>query len=493
MQRLTFSKRWLFLLAISACAFALTTGNASASFDVTDYGAAGDGETLDTPAIQKAVDRCAKQGGGTVHLPAGTYLSGTIHLRSHVTLHLAAGATLLGSTSLEHYPENAQKLRSYTENYVTRSLIYGEKLENVSITGRGTIDGQGASFADRFGSTYKKRPYIMRLIECEDVLVENVTIRNSPMWVQHYLGCRDVALRGITVKSRVAANNDGININSCRNVRISDCHIVSGDDAIVLKSSSKLPTKHVTITNCVLSSHCNAFKLGTESNGGFQDIAVSNLVIYDTRLAGIALEEVDGGTLVRVGISNVVMRDVGCALFLRLGNRARPYPGQKKPGMGAMHDVMISNVQATGVGTTGGSITGQPGHPMQNVTLSNIRISHRGGGTLEDARREVPMRPEDYPEFSMFGRLPSYGLFVRHVEGLHLYNVHLDFAKSDLRPAVVLKNASEVELGHVSAERASNGKPSVVARENVSGLTVYNSPRLEITGLAPGSETPSDK
>ncbi len=481
-------KKWFLTGTIAAIALIASAASAAASFNVTDFGARGDGKTLDTPAIQKAVDSCAEAGGGTVHCPAGTYLSGTICLKSHVTLHLAAGATLLGSTSLDHYPEKVQELRSYTENYVSKSLIYGEKLQNVSITGTGTIDGQGASFADRFGSNYLKRPYIIRLVDCEGARVADVTIQNSPMWVQHYLGCRDVVIRGITVKSRVAPNNDGININSCQNVRISDCYIVSGDDSIVLKSSSKLPTKNVTITNCVLSSLCNAFKLGTESNGGFSDIAVSNLVIYDTRLAGLALEEVDGGTLARVNISNVVMRDVGCALFLRLGNRARPYPGQEKPGMGAMHDVMISNVQATGVGSTGGSITGQPGQPLRNVTLHNIRISHEGGGTRQDAQRDVPLRPKAYPEFSMFGKLPAYGLFVRHVEGLRLHNVHFGFEKPDLRPTIVLIHASDIELGHVTAQQAPDGEPSVIARDDVSGLSAYNSPGLDISGM----ETSSD-
>ena len=256
---------------------------ASGFLDVRAAGAAGDGTRLDTRAIQGAIDACARAGGGAVRFPPGRYLSGSIFLRSRVTLHLEAGAVLLGSAKLQDYPETVQKFRSYTDNYTAKSLIYAEGVEDIAITGRGAIDGQGAAFE----GPYKVRPYTIRIIECRNVFVEGVTMRDSPMWMQHYLACEGVHIRGITVRSRVNRNNDGIDIDCCRNVRISDCDISSGDDALCLKSTATLPCRDVAITNCLISSACNGLKMGTETNGGFENIVISNCTVYDTRLAEI--------------------------------------------------------------------------------------------------------------------------------------------------------------------------------------------------------------
>jgi polygalacturonase len=173
---------------------------------------AGDGVRPNTKPIQAAIDACAKAGGGTVYFPAGTYLSGTIVLKSHVTLHLDSGAALLGSKNLEDYPAHIPALRSYTDTYTDKSLVYAEDVENIAITGHGVIDGQGAAFH----GPYKVRPYLMRFVSCRNVSVDGVTIKDSPMWVQHYLACDDVTIRGITVHSRVNGNNDGIDIDGCR-------------------------------------------------------------------------------------------------------------------------------------------------------------------------------------------------------------------------------------------------------------------------------------
>ncbi|MHC4439085.1 MAG: glycoside hydrolase family 28 protein, partial [Planctomycetota bacterium] len=309
-------------------------------YDVRDYGAKPDGKTLCTKSIQKTIDACSQSGGGTVYLPPGTFLSGTIYFKSGVTLRLAAGSTLLGSKSLKDYPPTVQAFRSYTDNYTDKSLIYGENVERIAIAGSGTIDGQGASFK----GPYKVRPYMIRFIQCRNVTVKDVTLRNSPMWVQHYLACDDVHITGITVRSLVNHNNDGINIDSCRRVIISDCNIESGDDAIVLKSTSARVCRDVAVSNCVLSSRCNALKMGTESNGGFKNIVMTGCSIYDTRLAGVALEIVDGGTMNRVVVSNITMDKVGAPIFLRLGNRARPFKkDMDTPGIGFMRNITISN------------------------------------------------------------------------------------------------------------------------------------------------------
>ena len=416
-------------------------------WDVTRFGVSRDGRTLDTGRIQQAIDECARAGGGTVYFPPGKHLSGTLLLRSHVSLHLEAGATLLGSRDLAHYPSKIPAFRSYTDNYTERSLLYAEDVEDIAIHGRGVIDGQGASFQ----GPYKVRPYLLRFIECRGVSVEDVTFRDSPMWVQHYLACDDVCLRGVTVRSHVNHNNDGIDIDCCRRVRISNCDISSGDDAIVLKSTAGRATRDVAISNCVLSSHCNALKMGTESNGGFQNITIANCAIYDTRLAGIALEIVDGGVMDGVSISNVTMQGVNGPIFIRLGNRARPYvEGSTRPAVGALRNVSLSNIEASGADPTGCAIAGLPGHPLEDVTVDNARLRFVGGGTVEDAARQPPEHPEKYPEYSMFGRLPAYAFYCRHVRGLRLRNIETACVQPDARPAV---RCEDVETLQISGAR----------------------------------------
>jgi len=417
-------------------------------YDVRDYGAKPDGETLCTASIQKAIDACSQSGGGTVYLPPGTFLSGTIYFKSGITLKLAAGCTLLGSTDLKDYPPTVQAFRSYTDNYTDKSLIYGENAENIAITGLGTIDGQGASFK----GPYKVRPYLIRFSQCRNITVKDVTLKNSPMWVQHYLACDDLRITGITIRSLVNHNNDGIDIDSCCRIIISDCNIESGDDAIVLKSTSARVCRDVTVSNCVLSSRCNALKMGTESNGGFQNIVITGCSIYNTRLAGIALEIVDGGIMDRVVVSNITMRNIGAPIFMRLGNRARPYKkDMEPPGIGVMRNIMISNIEATGANPTGCAISGLPEAEIENVTLSNLRLSFEGGGTKTDAEREIPEKPADYPEYSMFGKLSAYGLYCRHVKGLKLFNVQLQLEKPDQRHAVVIEDVEDALIDCLDA------------------------------------------
>jgi len=459
---------WWFLLYVLGAASASPAAGAPACYDVRDFGAQPDGKTLCTPAIQAAVDKCSAAGGGTVYLPPGTFLSGTIYMKSGVTLHLDSGCTLLGSTNLSDYPPTVPALRSYTDNYTDKSLLYGEKLSRIALAGRGTIDGQGKAFQ----GPYKVRPYLIRFIECRDVAVEGVTIRNSPMWVQHYLACDDVRLSGITVQSHVNHNNDGIDIDSCRRVTITGCNIDSGDDAIVLKSTTARPCREVAVSGCVLRSTCSALKMGTESNGGFQNIVLTGCAIHDTRLGGVSLEIVDGGTMDRVVVSNLTMTGVGAPLFLRLGNRARPFQeGTAKPGVGSMRDITISNIEATGANPTGCAISGLPEARIENLTLSNIRLSFAGGGTVEQAVRPIPEEPEKYPEYGMFGKLPAYGLYFRHVDGLKLLNVQLQLAAADQRHALVLDDVTNATLDGLDTAW-SNGAASPLRLTNAREVLI---------------------
>ena len=417
--------------------------------DVRTFGATGDGVTMDTAAVQAAIDACSQAGGGTVYVPPGNYLAGTIVLKSGVTLHLARGATLLGSTNLDDYPAHDAAYRSYTDNYTNRALIFAENQENIAICGEGVIDGQGAAFSGE----YKKRPYMVRFVTCRNVRIEDVTLQHGAMWTVHFLACENVAARGAVIRSRCNKNNDGLDIDGCDNVRISDCDISSGDDAIVLKSTSARPCRNVAITNCVLSTACNAIKMGTESNGGFQNVAISNCTVYDTRLAGIALEIVDGGTMDGIAIANVAMQNVGGPIFVRLGNRVRPFQdGMERPGTGVLRNVSISDVVATGADVVGCSITGLPGHPVENVSLRNVRIVFAGGGTAEFAGRVPPEQEEKYPEYRMFEELPAYAFYCRHARGISLDGVSVAVQQPDARPALVCDDVQALTVTRFDAD-----------------------------------------
>lgn len=453
----------------------------SGSFNPRDFGAAGDGTKLDTAAIQAAIDAAAKAGGGTVFLPAGTYLSGTVFLKSGVHLYLDAGCVLLGSKNVADYPENRPAKRSWTDRLVCRSLIAGEKLKNIGIHGHGIIDGQG----EGFGVKYLVRPYLIRFVECEDVLTEGVHLRNSAMWLQHYMACERVMVRGVTVFNFATRNNDAVDIDGCRDVCISDCIFDCDDDAITLKSTMERSCENVVVSNCVVSTHCNAIKMGTESHGGFKNITISNCAVYPARtpgfsqakpvgLSGIALMAVDGAHLDRVTINNLSIQGMASPIFIRLGDRGRIFAeGLPKPPIGTLRNVNISNIVATEAGPLGCSITGIPGHPLEHITLDNIQITCSGGGTAEQAHRSVPDDKTAYPQVGMFGEsLPAYGFFCRHVDGLALRNIRLRTVNPDLRHALVCEAVNNLNLAGLDAQ-CSPGAEAVISLKQVQDAIIH--------------------
>lgn len=402
---------------------------------IEEFGAKGDGETLNTSSIQRAIDWVSERGGGGIIIPPGRFRTGMIELKRGVILYLLPGSVLVGSRSLEDYPERIVSYRSYTDNYTQRALIFAEGQEDIGIVGWGEIFGSGESFPEDTSRIYKARPNLIRFVQCKNVRLEGVRLKNGAMWTVHFLACEQVVCSSIYIHSRCNSNNDGIDIDSCENVVVSDCHIVSGDDSIVLKSTSPKPCKNVAITNCILSSWCNAIKMGTESNGGFQNITISNCVLYDTRLSGLAIETVDGGVTEDIAISNITMRDVACPIFVRLGNRARPCcPDVPVTGVGRMRNIIITNITATGADSIGCPISGIPGHSIENLNISNVSISMRGGIKQEIG---IPAEKEEaYPEHTMFGTLPASGFFVRHVKDLFMHNIRIHLLEEDIRPVL---------------------------------------------------------
>ncbi len=442
-----------FILAMITVAGCITMSPAKRVYAPVDYGAVPDGQTLCTAAIQKAVDECSANGGGVVRLSGGKFLSGTIFMKSNVTLEIAKGSTLLGSANLADYPVTVAAYRSYTDKYTDKSLIYGEGLSNIAITGKGTYDGQGSAFK----GPYKKRPYGIRFISCTNVTMENITLKNSPMWMQHYLACDDVTIRNITVWNHCNKNNDMIDIDGCHNVLISGCVGDTDDDGITLKSTSARACENVTIRDCTVSSHCNAVKCGTESNGGFKDIKISHCTIKPSAVktkiygrpagkAGIALEIVDGGVMENINVSDIDITGTAAPIFVRLGDRGRRYKkDMPRPKVGKLHNVTISDIKASTDSDMGCAIAGLKDHPIENLALKNINISFPGGGKEGDRTRRFDEKPGNYPECTMFTkRLPAFGLYCWHVEGLKLENVELTTREPDERTAIVLEDVSNV-------------------------------------------------
>jgi len=443
--------------------------------NISDFGAQPDGTTPCTTPIQQAIERCAAE-GGCVYFPSGTFLSGPVRLRSGVTILLDEGATWLGSRNRDDYTLS-ETSNSGGGRSKARALIEGYDLEHVTLRGGGTIDGNGDAFKQKDGY----RPKVFYFEKCRDVRIEGVRLRNAGSWMQHYRFCEDLTISGIDVFNHASFNNDGLNVDSCRRVRIAGCRIDSDDDGIVLKSLSQQPCEDVDVRDCDVSSHCNAIKCGTESGGGFKRITVESCrvssppetkAIYgrDRGLAGIALEIVDGGCLEDVTVSDVSIRGVTVPIFLRLGNRARPYDNeQPTPGVGTFRRVKLSRIKAEGVSDVGCSITGLPGHPIEDVRLDDIQLEFEGGGTADLGHRDVPERPEAYPESTMFGTLPAYGFYCRHARDLAFHNIVLRTSKPDGRYAMVCDDVGNLVIDGCDA---AAGGPAVLRFINVAGAQI---------------------
>ena len=425
-----------------------------------------------TAALQAAIDARAAAGGGTVTVPSGVYIIGTVCLRDRVTLHLENGAVLKGSADLGDYPEVEGGFTDAVGQKRNRCLIYARNSVNIAITGQGTIDGSGAAF----GYEQDERPFLLRMIDCRDVQVQNVTLRDSPGWVSHYLGCENVLIQGITIHSHTNGNNDGIDVDSCRRVRIIGCDLDCGDDAICIKSTRTTASENIVVTGCVIRSIWGALKLGTESAGDFRNISISNCVIRDTCGGGLKIISMDGARIENVHVHNVIMDNVSGPIFVRLGSRLRRYhPGQPDRTTGSIRNVSIANITGTVweegyllygklKRKAGIIVTGVPGHPIEDIRFDNIRLTFPGGGTEADAAvRDVPEQIAEYPEFPSFHPIPAWGFYLRHIRGIVLNDSNLRLAGADARPPLFTDDVDGLELSAVKVNgRAINSEEIVI-------------------------------
>lgn len=453
-------------------------------FDVSTFGAKNDGTTPATVAIQSAIDCCSRAGGGVVRVPPGVYLIGTLHLLSNVRLRVEAGATLLGSTDLSDYPDNIASFVDAVGQKRGRCLILAHSAFNIAIEGDGVIDGQGAVFTGP--ELFPTRPFLIRIIGCQDVELRDITLRNSAAWVCHLMDSVRVRVSGVTIDSRVNENNDGIDIDSCRDVQIENCDISTGDDAICLKATLPQPCTDITVERCTLRSECGAIKLGTESYGDFRRIRISNCLVKEGGLCGIKVLAVDGAIVEDVSISDIRMEESTGPLFVRLGGRCRVYrdlAGAIPPArpVGRMTGVRIERIAANIIvpehasrnyftgeviqprAFSGMHISGIPGHAISDLHLSDFDIRFRGGGTVEDASNVPTEQITDYPEHFYFGVLPSYGLYMRHVERSILRNLRLELAESDARPAVYLDSCKHLQFS--SLQESMLGGDAISTRD----------------------------
>ena len=427
----------------------------AADFNIKSYGAQNDTTVLSTHALQQAIDACSAAGGGCVVVPAGIYKIGTIQLKSHVHLYLEQGATLYGSTRLEDYIPMKSDYLSLRTQTTTIQLIYADGVQDVSIDGLGTIDGRGRAFKKlSWNDEGITRPHLIRFIQSQDILVRGITLRNSGCWMQHYLACDRLNIDGIKVFNRNNYNNDALDIDGCHEVIVRGMIADSDDDGITLKSTSPRLCENVRISDCVVSSHCNAVKLGTETNGGFRNINISGIVVkpsYNQQekffgqwigSSAISLEIVDGGVLENVNIADFTVEGTESPIFVRLGNRGRGYKtGQHIDHVGSIDGVRINNIQIRNAGSMGCSITGLPGYPVRNVWISNVSIHHKGG-VKKDQLTEIAdsianEKAADYPEATMWGNLPAKGFFVRHARNVQFSNIHVSTVDEDVRPDFV--------------------------------------------------------
>ena len=419
------------------------------------YGAKANDDTLDTTAIQSAIDACSAAGGGTVLLGMGDYISGTIDLKSGVMLEIAANCRLLASINLADYPDRVATRKTVMDSNMDmrQSLIFAEGVERIGLRGPGTIDFRGSQQNFPGKQTIGKtpgRPFGIRVLDSKLIVVENITLKNSACWLQNYLNCEDLIFQSMKVENQANHNNDGIDIDGCRRVIVRDCFINAEDDAFCLKGASLRPTEDMLVENSTFVSTCNAFKIGTDTQGDFRRIYARNLILGGIPKGlpnhkntpqvstGITLATVDGGVVEDILIEDVVINNARAPIYLRIGERSRVLPGTPKVPAGPLRRIIIEDVTGTDNYRQGSFISGlgKPQHFIEDVVIRRVNLGMEGGGTAEMITAPVNDSQWSYPDAHQFSPkgLPSHGFYVRSAKRVHFEDITVTPAKPDARP-----------------------------------------------------------
>ena len=437
-------------------------------YNIRAFGAKGDGTTIDTAALQAAIDACTRDGGGTVLVPAGTFVIGTTELKSNVTLHIAASGKLLGSADGKQYHAvDAIPLHGDTTlNDGNWALLFAVKAKNVAIEGPGTIDGQGAQFHSAVRGTPppsgiggNKRPYHVLVYQCEDLAIRDISLLDCAYHSIRIIESKRIHLDGIYIHNRVNGNNDGFHFISAQHVTVSNCIVKSQDDACAMFGSCQF----ITITNSSFSTRWSVFRFG---GGHVQNIAISNCLLYEVDGCPMKFQGDPGSVFENVSFSNLVLQDVTGPISISIGGHLPP-PDDKTPviarniSFSNIHGTVTTNpAQLSEASVTSGYNPGET-HScivlnsvnesiLENISFDNIHLIFGGGGTAEDAaRRDVP---QTFGEYFRLGPMPAYGLYARNVRGITMQNVRFQVATPDLRPALILDHVEDVAINGFSVQ-----------------------------------------
>lgn len=451
----------------------LSVGAYGRVVNVRDHGAVGDGSTVNTQAIQRAIDECHDSGGGRVLIANGNFVTGTLFLKSNVILQVETGASLSGSTNIRDYAANVFRNQYADKNKKEGCLIFAEGAENIGLEGGGIIDGQG--YRRNFPNPddpKKDRPMLIRFLRCRNVTLQNIQLRNPASWTVAMIYCQRINIHGVGIISNVNANGDGLDFDGCEQVSISSCHFDTSDDSICLQSSVKeSPCRNITISDCIMTSSRAAIRIGTLSGGDFSDVTVTNCIFHHIADAALKIQLCEGGKMETFLFSNLIMKEVVSAVLMTFNNHTVYVDGPAEPApMQSMKNFTFSNFRIEGKAQPNEKarpqilplilITGLPGHNIENLTFSNIQMVAPGGGTSADG--ELRVVPELYrirPEFFQFGEvLPAYGLYARHVRGLHLDRVTMTTKLPDGRPAVICDDVADLDLADCQAAVAADAE-----------------------------------
>lgn len=432
-------------LLVSLCLLCHCVVNAM-TIDVRKNGAVSDGVTDNTKIIQKAIDDCSAGGGGTVLLTGGgKFMTGTLYLKSYVTLHVANGTTLLGSPDINDYTRDTHKIMYKREKHMDRCFIYAENAESVGIEGLGTIDGNGHQ---KFFKS--QRPMLIRFKDCNRITVKDITLVNPAAWTSAWLYCNDISVRGIRIVSRVNKNGDGLDFDGCTNVRVSDSSFDTSDDSICLQTSRKdKPCKDVVVTNCIFKSKWAGLRIGLLSMGEISSVTVSNCTFLDIDDSGLKIQQNEGGCMKNMMFSNLVMKNVPRPIFMTFCKQRAcvDAPIDQLDSLQYMKNFVFSNFIVDNEEldkNCGIVISGIPGHDIENITIDNVNMHLAGGGSKADAKRvnipefDLTSMRHHWPEYSCLGgTLPSYGFFLRHVDGIKIRNCEVYKKTNDERKPIV--------------------------------------------------------